>query len=176
MTGMPGIVATLPEPAACWPLAGRVAALEAMFARIASTRMADIPILHAGLRVQARGFEAEEGGRAGVGVLVTPWFMNLVRLPLVADEPIAALGVSQTRRVGCERFEFIGALEDGFGAYEACSLFSPMFDFVDHDAAIATADAVMVELRRPPPAPPAPDAVVASRRALLFGRGAGARG
>lgn len=152
----------------------QVDALEALFARIAATRMAGIPILHAALRVQARGFEAEEGGRAAVGVLVTPWFMNLVRLPLADDEPIAAVGVSQTRRVGNERFEFIGAYEDGFGAYEACSLFSPMFEFLDHAAAIATADAVMSELRRPPP--PAPTPMAASRRALLFGRAAGARG
>lgn len=171
----PAAVSTPPVPAV--PLAPRVAALRALFERVASTRMAGIPILHPGLAVHAEGFEVEPGGRCGLGVLVTPWFMNLVRLPLADDEPIAAPGDKATRTVGEARLEFIGALEEGFGRYEACSLFSPMLEFVDQDAAVATARAVLAELRQPPaPAAPAPapSAPQASRRALLFGRRAGA--
>lgn len=167
----------MPMPMTPVPLAPRVAALHALFERVACTRMAGIPILHPGLAVHAEGFEVEPGGRCGLGVLVTPWFMNLVRLPLADDEPIAALGVKATRTVGEAGLEFIGAFEEGFGRYEACSLFSPMFEFVDQDAAVATARAVLAELRQPPaPAAPAPasSAPQASRRALLFGRRAGA--
>jgi [NiFe] hydrogenase assembly HybE family chaperone len=158
----------------------RVMALQALFERIAATRMQGVPMLHPGLKVQAVGFEPEPGradepspGSAAVGVLVTPWFMNLVWLPLgdEAAAAVAAVGQTRTRAVGCERFGFIGAQEDGFGAYEACSLFSPMFEFVDQAAAVATARAVLAELRRPPE-PVKPPPVVASRRALLFGRGA----
>lgn len=157
-------------PAVATPLAtrqaveARVAELEALFARIAATRMAGIPILHPGLRVQAVGFEAD-GDAAAVGVLVTPWFMNLVWLPLVPGDDALPVGATRDRRVGRETFPFLGAHEAGFGAYESCSLFSPMADFANHDAAIATARAVLDELRRPEP--PAP---VSSRRALLFGR------
>ena len=141
-------------------------ALEALFVRIAATRMAGIPILHPGLRVRALGFAAEPAGPVAVGVLVTPWFMNLVRLPLAADEPMARDGETRARAVGLERFDFIGASEPGFGRYEACSLFSPMFEFVDQAAAEATAQAVLDTLRRPLPAA----AVDPSRRALLLGQ------
>jgi|APDOM4702015118_1054815.scaffolds.fasta_scaffold02252_5 [NiFe] hydrogenase assembly HybE family chaperone len=157
-------------------LMNRVAALEALFAHIGRTRMQGIPILHPGLRVQAVGFEPAptvdgSPAHAAVGVLVTPWFMNLVWLPLDDAAPDAlAVGATRERRVGRECFPFIGAHEDGFGAFEACSLFSPMGDFVDHDAALATARAVLDELRRPEPPQPAPP--TASRRALLLGRAA----
>jgi [NiFe] hydrogenase assembly HybE family chaperone len=154
-------------------VAQRVTALEALFAHIAATRMAGIPILHPGLQVEAVGFEPQ-GDEGAVGVLVTPWFMNLVWLPL-SEAPTAetlAVRATRERQVGRERFAFIGAYEDGFGAFEACSLFSPMGDFVDHAAAVATARAVLEELRKPPEPPPA--APMASRRALLFGRTGGA--
>jgi [NiFe] hydrogenase assembly HybE family chaperone len=149
------------------------AALEALFTRIAAHRMADVPILHAGLRVEALGFEAEPDGEAAVGVLITPWFMNLVRLPLAPDVPMAPPEDSASRVVGRERFSFIGAEEPGFGAYEACSLFSPMFEFVDQAAARATAEAVLAELRRTDE-PAETDAAAVpdpSRRAWLLGRG-----
>jgi [NiFe] hydrogenase assembly HybE family chaperone len=149
----------------------RVTALEALFNDIAVTRMRGIPILHPCLHVRAVGFQAEAKGHAALGVLITPWFMNLVRLPLDDSERLAGIGSVRTRVAGNERFDFIGAFEEGFGAYEACSLFSPMFDFRDDAAALATAQAVLDALRQPPPTPE----VVASRRVLLFGRGAESR-
>lgn len=159
----------------------RAQALAALFGHIASTRMAGIPILHPALRVQAVGFEAETAPdgtpRACAGVLITPWFMNLVRLPLADDEPMAGVGVTARRQVGALAFDFIGANEPGFGRWEACSLFSPMGDFADHAAALATAEAVLAELRRPPDVvetSPSTPQQRPSRRALLFGREAGA--
>ncbi|TXH61274.1 MAG: [NiFe]-hydrogenase assembly chaperone HybE, partial [Burkholderiaceae bacterium] len=50
---------------------------------------------------------------------------------------------SRSRAVGNERFEFLGAHEEGFGPFEACSLFSPMFQFEDQAAALATAEEVL---------------------------------
>ncbi len=144
------------------PLAARVAALEARFATIAATRMAGVPLLNERLAVAAVGFEPVEDG--AVGVLLTPWFMNLLWLP-GEQADTAAPGASRRRAVGNENFEFIGAREAGIGPYEACSLFSPMFEFEDQAAALATAREVLAQLRRPPEPPPQ-----ASRRALLFGR------
>jgi [NiFe] hydrogenase assembly HybE family chaperone len=204
---------SVPEPVAAL-LAARVRELEALFERIASTRMQGVPILHPRLSVEAVGFRPSAGGRAAVGVLVTPWFMNLVWLPLqpapaspaspaadAADadraasdrspsaappEPATPVGVTRTRAVGNERFDFIGAREPGFGAYEACSLFSPMSEFADQAAAVATAEQVMRLLHPPQPlagADAAPDLeaddasapeAAPSRRALLFGRAAAA--
>jgi [NiFe] hydrogenase assembly HybE family chaperone len=154
-----------PVPVALGP---RVAALVALYERIGRTRMAGLPLLHGGLSVQAEGFAAEADGHVALGVLVTPWFMNLVRLPLNEGAALAAPGASRRRAVGAHAFDFIGAFEPGFGALEACSLFSPMFEFADQAAAVATARAVLDTLRRD--AAPAP---LAARRALLFGAAPG---
>lgn len=145
----------------------RAAELEAKFIGIERTRMAGVPVLHRGLRVQALGFEPADE-QAAIGVLLTPWFMNLLRFPLEACASRQGIGRTRSLLVGGEAFDFIGAFEPGFGAYGACSLFSPMFEFADQSAAVATARAVL-ELVRTAPAP-AKSAVPAARRAFLFGR------
>lgn len=148
-------------------LADRVLALEEVYRRIATTRMAGLGLCHPGLAVAAVGFEPEPAGGAA-GVLVTPWFMNLVWLPddgVPAATPAAAsaatenppppalpLGESRARAVGQETVDFLGAFEPGLGAFETCSLFSPMFEFVDQAAALATAEAALRLLREPPAA------------------------
>ena len=164
----------------------RVTSLVAAFEHIARTRMAGVPLLHAALRTEAVGFQpqADDDGEAGLlGVLVTPWFMNLLWLPGAQAAPLA-LGATRPRRLGGETLAFLGGEEDGC-RFEACSLFSPMFEFTDQDAARAVALAALGHLRQPqtttaavaappivkaapPPAPPAPSAP--TRRGLLFGR------
>lgn len=146
----------------------RVAMLEQAFAHIASTRMRGVPVQNLGLRVQAVGFAAERSGTTLLGVLVTPWFMNLVRLP-VGEVSMLAVGEKAQRQLGTEQFEFIGAHEDGLGAFEACSLFSPMFEFTDHTAAVATASEVLALLRASAPKVLA-SPQVPSRRGFLLGR------
>lgn len=164
----------------------RARALTALFRDIAQTRMAGLPVLHSGLEVEAVGFEpyaegdthaaSEDAASSAMGILITPWFMNLVRFPLLREDLSSGVGCKQPRMVGGQSFEFIGAHEPGFGSYEACSLFSPMFEFENHDAAKATAIAALIALRpqRPPtvaaPAPPEAIAERPSRRAFLFGR------
>lgn len=162
----------------------RVAALEGAFRHIRATRMAGVPVLHPGVRVQAVGFEPEAGaGGALCGVLITPWFMSLLRLPMQPPaSPTAWLGVGckAMRRIGGTEFEFIGASEHELGVFETSSLFSPMFELADHATALATAHEVLRQLRAPPlavePAAPARQAgeVAPSRRGFLFGRGSGA--
>lgn len=151
-------------------LDARVAALVALYRRVQRERMDGVPLVHPGLAVHAEGFEPEAGGAAAVGVLVTPWFMNLVRLPLNGDTPMAPAGATRAHVVGTTRMDFIGAHEPEFGPYEVCSLFSPMFEFADHAAAEATAREVLAALRRSD-ASASPNA---SRRTLLFGRAGGA--
>ena len=169
------------------------AELEAAFARIHRERMADVPILNEALRVEAVGFVAR--GDEALGVLVTPWFMNLMLVPAAGSEQrlgdktfvsVPAAGSEQRpgdktfvsvpaaggeQRLGDKTFvsvpaaggeqrpgdktfvsfpggdlEFIAAYEDGIGDYRMCSLFSPVFEFADHDTAVATAAAVMERL------------------------------
>jgi [NiFe] hydrogenase assembly HybE family chaperone len=154
----------------------RIQALEQVFVHIASTRMRDVPVQNPVLRVQAVGFVpmAQPGGELLLGMLVTPWFMNLVRLPATAAGSGAAwppVGHKASRAIGGETFEFIGAHEEGLGAYESCSMFSPMFEFADQAGAVATANEVLNLLRTPAPSPAPMAQAVPSRRGFLLGRG-----
>ena len=122
--------------------------LESTFERIRVERMADVPILNNRLRVEAVGFEPHDAGF--VGVLVTPWFMNLMLLPLDPRADITELpGETRMCSFPAGNFEFIAGFEEGLGHYCMCSLFSPMFDFADHRAAVATAKAVMAGIMTP---------------------------
>jgi [NiFe] hydrogenase assembly HybE family chaperone len=158
-----------------------VARLAAVYDEIAHGRMAGLPLMHPGLHVQAVGFVAREGGC--LGVLLTPWFMNLVWCDAqpVSGEALA-LGAHRERDLGGQRLAFIGAHEPSLGAFEACALFSPMSEFADQAGAVATAEAVMValcaaaEVAEPAPAhaaSPSHGTVAPSlsdRRRFLFGR------
>jgi [NiFe] hydrogenase assembly HybE family chaperone len=161
----------------------RVQTLEQVFTHIAATRMQGVPVQNPALRVQAVGFAPQadpQGGEWLLGVLVTPWFMNLVYLPLAvasAGDAVLGVGLKASHQIGSETFEFIGAHEEGLGAFACCSLFSPMFEFASHEAAVATAVEVLNLLRAPVPAPPAAPVLnvqveaTPSRRGFLFGRG-----
>ena len=118
------------------------ARLETAFARIQRERMMDVPLLNQALRVQAVGFR--EWHEHCLGVLITPWFMNLVLLPHDGD-PWAGLptGSKMIHAFPSGQYEFILAEEASIGRYQMCSLFSPLFDFEGQAAAAATAEAVM---------------------------------
>lgn len=132
-------------------LAARVAGLQRAFDQVWRTRMHGLPVLNPALWVEAVDFERCEDGQAALGVLVTPWFMNLIRLPLdlpPADEtPDWPVGGTRDVEVGGETFGFIGASDPAVGSFGMCSLFSPMFEFASQTAARATAQAVLLSLR-----------------------------
>ncbi|GAP38823.1 [NiFe]-hydrogenase assembly chaperone HybE [Piscinibacter sakaiensis] len=169
--------------AAATRLERRVAALQRSFEHVQRTRMAGLPLLNPRLHVEPVGFEpglppAEADPATGaalpplalphaLGVLITPWFMNLIWLPLPDESGPAAAAtadawaVGDCRRltVGPECFEFIGAHADELGPYGLCSLFSPMAEFGSQAVARATAQAVLAALRAPAAAPDAAAAV-----------------
>jgi [NiFe] hydrogenase assembly HybE family chaperone len=125
--------------------------LERAFRRIARTRMRDLPLLNRALHVEAVGFRAWQG--QWLGALVTPWCINLVLLPTRRRSvwtPVAP-GIERQVTFASGAYVFIGALEDGVGEYQTCSLFSPVFEFSDHAAACATARAALAELLRAAP-------------------------
>ncbi len=168
-------------------MATRVDALAALYRTIAATRMEGIPLLNPVVQVEAVGFECPDEEAhpsatepntapcAAIGILITPWFMNLVCLPLVRVDQTRRVGSKQPRYVGQTCFEFISGHEDALGSYEACSLFSPVFEFHDHATAVATAHAILSTLRAPVPAPETQAPAVPARRAFLLGRSAGQR-
>ena len=81
----------------------RVAQLEQTFAQIGSTRMQGVPVLNTLLHVQAVGFEvlAEGDAHRLEGILITPWFMNLLRLPLAPAAASSAPEPGSKRSLLC---------------------------------------------------------------------------
>ena len=150
------------------------ARLEETFSMIERERMADVPILNTSLNVEAVGFREWEG--QCLGVLITPWFMNLMLLPLDADEAESEQRSGETSSVHfpAAEFEFIFGEEPDIGGYRMCSLFSPVFDFEDHAAAVATAESVLEQLMTAPDDEeennePKPQTEPVSRRDLFRG-------
>ena len=134
------------------------ARLEQVFRQIAATRMAGVSLLNPALAVEAVGFRAWHADF--VGVLITPWFMNLICLPgPEAARETHASGTRLDRELPSGVYEFLAAEEDDLGPYLSSSLFSPMFAFPDMDRARDVARAVLDELFTPvaeAPADPEP--------------------
>jgi len=113
--------------------------------RGAARRMRDLPIFNAALDVEAVGFRAWEGNLCGV--MITPWFMSIVLMP-------ANRGAWNDRQPGDKilwrlpsgRYEFIVGGGETAGPYLSCSLFSPMFEFADQEAARTAAGAAVEAL------------------------------
>lgn len=116
--------------------------LEALFGSIHSARMADFPLNNKALQVEAVGFR--DTGAGAIGVLVTPWSINLLLVPVdTADGPV---GHKRLHSFPAGQFEFIVSAEEGFGNYEICSLFSPALQFADQSGARETAESVLAAL------------------------------
>jgi [NiFe] hydrogenase assembly HybE family chaperone len=122
----------------------QVERLAAAFRRVHVERMHDMPILNPRIEVTAVGFREWQGRSAGV--LVTPWFMNLVLLPGPADDwSTLRSGETCSHVFPSGSYDFLAGKADGL-PYQACSLFSPVLELVDQEAAVATAEAVMQAL------------------------------
>lgn len=170
------------------PMHLRVAVLQAVFSEIATTRMAGLPLCNPALPVEALGFEPVRHADAlasgllpeqaqglwqppaAIGVLLTPWFMNLVWLPLQRDDALQPPGHATALLLGGHRLQFITAHEPALGSFGACSLFSPMQDFSDAATARDTALAVLEALRPLPRQATSAALAVPARRGFLFGR------
>ncbi|UJS26549.1 [NiFe]-hydrogenase assembly chaperone HybE [Thiothrix winogradskyi] len=143
---------SLPDP--------RIALLEAHFREVEMTRMRDVPILNPALQVEAVGFQSIESGC--LGVLITPWFMNLVWLPSVergADMPDSPLLALPSGEYECQPNHALSV-----GKFYTCSLFSPVLQFEDQATAVLTAQEVMKLLLGVPPS------ANVSRRDFLRGK------
>jgi [NiFe] hydrogenase assembly HybE family chaperone len=150
--------------------------LEAAFTRIWKTRMQGLPFLNPALRVEAVGLRQWQG--EWLGVLVTPWFVNLVLMPGEGEWTALPEGDERIVALPAGRFRFICGIDEELGEFHACSLFSPAQEFADHDTARAVAAAALEALfdagndeksralETPPPA-------TVSKRDFLRGKFAG---
>lgn len=119
--------------------------LVADFREIWHSKMRDVPLVNKLLQIEAVGFQMVDG--RPLGVLISPWFMNLIQLPS-AEEDWSSLipGAKELISFPSGDYEFIHNTRDLTGGYKACSLFSPMGEFKSQMQAQEVARAVMVAL------------------------------
>lgn len=143
-----------------------VAQMEAHFREIGDTSMRDLPICNPRLQVEAVGFESL--GPHQLGVMITPWFMNLVLLPGTDDWDGAEQGARCDIELPAGEYEFTVAHDAALGTSLSASLFSTVTGFPDQATAQNTATEVL-RLVREPQQKTAPAKRKLTRRALLRG-------
>jgi [NiFe] hydrogenase assembly HybE family chaperone len=143
--------------------------LESCYRRIGERSMRDLPIYNDVLAVEAVGFRS--CGDALAGILITPWFMNLMVRPLDGALASRSPGASFTHAFPVGDIDFNVGDIDGIGRIASCSLFSPMFEFSTMAQARATAEAALLEILLPPATHDRPAVKVAAvdRRRFLRG-------
>ena len=118
------------------------------FRDVHDNKMRDTPFTNRSLAVEAIGFRPWEGHI--LGVLVVPWFMNLVLMPGPDDDWRAfKTGEKRVFNFPSGAYEFVFNQRPATGPYFACSLFSPMEDFSSQLQATDTARMVMSALFDP---------------------------
>jgi [NiFe] hydrogenase assembly HybE family chaperone len=132
--------------------------------RRAALKVKGLPIYNPTIAVEAVGFREHEGRQ--VGVMVTPWFMNLTVLPSEADLKAWLAGRSTMIGFPSGAYEFSVTDLPEAGLIGTCSLFSTMLDFTDHEAAQLAAKTIADAVFEPEQPAPAP---TVSRRQVLGG-------
>lgn len=123
----------------------KTALLENVFNTIHTERMVDVPILNDKLKVKVIGFQQWQNSY--LCIMLTPWFMNIMLLPGEDENWDDKRETTSSRHTfPSGNYEFLVGFEPDIGKYQMCSLFSPMFEFADNDAAVETADVAIREL------------------------------
>jgi [NiFe] hydrogenase assembly HybE family chaperone len=139
--------------------------------RQAAGNMQGLPICNAALAVEAVGFREHDG--RNVGVIVTPWFMNLTVLPSPADPATWRAGQLARLAFPSGAYDFVVSDAGADGLIATCSLFSLMHDFRDHAdaraAALAAVEALFEREPAPKPVEPSPSPAMSRRRFLRGG-------
>ena len=152
----------------------RVQALIELFRRI-DAGMRDLPFYNEKIAIEAIGFRRFGEGEL-LGVVLTPWFMNMITLPI---EPVrmemAKIGRIVSVELPAGRRTFAVGGDNTVGLYKAHSLHSPVLNFTLPGQAQAEARRLLALLMTPPDATAdiAASSVGTSgldRRMLLFGR------
>lgn len=145
--------------------------VEQVFRNIQCERMLGLPILNSALTIETVGFTSFRGHH--LGILITPWFMNLMLLPGTAPWPALRAGECQSWQFPCGSLKFVAESERELGSYLTCALVSPMHEFTSQAEARAAARAVLDGLftAAPSPAPtqvsPHPGGTLTEMRASI---------
>jgi [NiFe] hydrogenase assembly HybE family chaperone len=129
--------------------------------RRAALKVKGLPIYNPTLAVEAVGFRIHDGRH--VGVMLTPWFMNLAVLPSEEDQKVWVSGGKIRLSFPSGAYDFVVNELHDVGLIANCSLFSTMHEFTDHEAAQLAATTVADAVFEPEQSP------TVSRRQLLGG-------
>jgi [NiFe] hydrogenase assembly HybE family chaperone len=153
-------------------LDARVADMLAAFRAIDQT-MQGLPFYNDKVPLEVHGFRRHDTGSM-IGVLITPWFMNVMLVPLVAETVIDWNRMGEKKLVdlpGGPR-HFIYGGDETLGVWWMHSLASPMDKFGLPGQALASAKRSFSALMTPPveEQPVAAARPALDRRALLRGQ------
>jgi [NiFe] hydrogenase assembly HybE family chaperone len=153
----PAIVPVAPPPAQAYA-ADPGARVLAHFRTVWETAMHDMPFVNTALQVEATEFRRIDGD--WLGVVITPWFINLFLLPgggtLWADWPS---GEQRGVALPVGTMDFIAdnpGADAALPAYQYCPLVSPVQSVADQAAAREIAAAALATVLAPPPASEGP--------------------
>ncbi|MES9868847.1 MAG: [NiFe]-hydrogenase assembly chaperone HybE [Sedimenticola sp.] len=123
-------------------IAGRI---ERCFNRIHTERMQGLPIVNDELSVQALGFQSWNGHQ--VGIIITPWLMNLIMMPM-SEEEWGDLLLDSKREFDfpSRSVTFVLTEFDGLGRCMSSAIHSPMNGFPDQAGAVSVAERFLQEL------------------------------
>lgn len=151
----------------------RVVALVSRFQAIAA-QMRELPIYNDAVAVAAHGF-CRFGENELIGVLLTPWFMNVILLPCrLSPLNMAEIGKRQNIDLPTGPRTFVGGGDQVIGRYPAHSLHSSVLEFSLPGQAEAEANRAFAAPLQAPTAPQASGADGRARtgaidRRVLFG-------
>ena len=129
-------------------MSDRATALVRHFESVHREHMQGLPIVNPQLQVEAIGFT--EFGDHGIGVLVTPWFMNLVLLPHSCDYESSEQGSTVELTLPGGKYEFNITHDENLGTFLTAVLFRTVADFPDQHTARQVAEAVLETLLKEP--------------------------
>lgn len=121
--------------------------LEQHYRAVLSERMREMPFVNPALEVEAIGFRDFQGHQ--LGVLLTPWFMNLVLLPGSGDWDDYAPGTACRWSLPEGSYDFNVCRDAELGVYMTAVLFRTVADFPDQETARGIAVEIMQRLFQP---------------------------
>jgi [NiFe] hydrogenase assembly HybE family chaperone len=126
----------------------RIRQLVERFTHIGDNAMRDLPIYNHALQVDAISFESTQAG--WLGVLITPWFINVMLLPKQKQKTTIPLGDKVIHELASGVHQFSVGEDDELGRYDFLTLASPTLRYKSHQAARDAAQKALSKLRTPP--------------------------
>ncbi len=124
--------------------------LLARFTLIGEQRMRDLPIYNHALKVETVAFQTLDAGKS-IGVLITPWFMNVILLYATQPQEHITPGNKVTHELPTGEHQFMVGEDEELGRYDFITLSSPMVRYKTQQLAREAAYKGLNKLLNPQP-------------------------